>query len=86
MKVAEKKKSPKKLSVEEQKNALAIKVLSLKDEGLVQSITTLFDDVTEPIKKTSKKQYNKEIDAAVKRVRNGNSISNAEFLKDFDNV
>lgn len=85
MKAAEKKKSPKKLSVEEQKNALAIKVLSLKDEDLVQSITTLFDDVTEPVKKTSKKQYNKEIDAAVQRVRNGNSISNAEFLKDFDN-
>lgn len=54
MKVAEKKKSPKKLSVEEQKNALAIKVLSLKDEGLVQSITTLFDDVTEPIKNLKK--------------------------------
>ena len=32
----------------------------------------------------NKTQYNKEIDAAVKRVRNGKSVSNDQAMKEMD--
>lgn len=35
-----------------------------------------------PGKKISKEQYNKEIDAALKRVRSGKSVSNAKVMKE----
>jgi len=71
-------------SFEEEKNQLAIKLLSLKDKTLLLTFKVLFDDLTKPTKKISKTQYNKEIDAAVKRVRAGKSISNDEVMNEMD--
>ena len=71
-------------SVEEEKNELAIKLLSLKDKAVVHAFKVLFDDLTTTIKKTTKAQYNKEIDAAVKRVRNGKSASNDQVMNEMD--
>ena len=71
-------------SVEEEKNELAIKLLSLKDKAVVHVLKLIFDDLTETTKKTSKAQYNKEIDAAVKRVCAGKSISNEQVMNEMD--
>ncbi len=73
-------------SVEEEKNELAIKLLSLKDVSIVHAFKVIFDDLTSntKTKKTTKAQYNKEMDAAVKRVRGGKSISNKEVMNEMD--
>ncbi len=71
-------------TVEEEKNELAIKVLSLKDKTLVHAFNVIFDDLTSTAKKTGKAQYNKEIDATVKRVRNGKSVSNDQVMNEME--
>ena len=71
-------------TVEEEKNELAIKLLSLKDKTIVHTIKLIFDDLTATTKKTTKAQYNKEIDAAVKRVRNGKSVSNEQVMNEME--
>jgi hypothetical protein len=71
-------------TVEEEKNELAIKLLSLKDKAIVHAFKLIFDDLTSTAKKTTKAQYNKEIDAAVKRVRSGKSVSNEAVMKEMD--
>ena len=71
-------------TVEEEKNELAIKLLSLKDNEMVHVFKVIFDDLTTTHKKTTKAQYNKEIDAAVKRVRGGKSISNEKLMNEMD--
>jgi len=73
-------------SVEEEKNELAIKLLSLKDVSIVHEFKIIFEDLTSDrkTKKITKSQYNKEIDAAVKRVRGGKSISNEEVMSEMD--
>ena len=71
-------------TVEEEKNELAIKLLSLKDKAVVRAFKVIFDDLTSTTKKTTKAQYNKEIDAAVKRVRNGKSASNDQVMNEMD--
>lgn len=71
-------------TMEEEKNELAIKLLSLKDKMMVHTFKLIFDDLTLHTKKTSKATYNKEIDAAVKRVRAGKSISNDLVMKEMD--
>lgn len=71
-------------TVEEEKNALAIKLLSIKDKDIVHTINLIFDDLTSVNKRTTKTRYNKEIDAAVKRVRSGKSVSNDEVMKEID--
>ena len=63
-------------TVEEEKNELAIKLLSLKDKTIVHTIKL----TAATTKKTTKAQYNKEIDAAVKRVRSGKSVSNEQVM------
>ncbi|MBK6522744.1 MAG: hypothetical protein KBG47_02800 [Bacteroidia bacterium] len=70
-------------TVEAEKNELAIKLLSLKDKNIVHTINLIFDDLTS-VKRTTKAQYNKEIDAAVKRVRGGRSVSNDEVMKEME--
>ncbi|MBK7310332.1 MAG: hypothetical protein IPI93_05955 [Sphingobacteriaceae bacterium] len=70
-------------TVEAEKNELAIKLLSLKDKNIVHTINLIFDDLTS-VKRATKAQYNKEIDAAVKRVRSGKSVSNDEVMKEMD--
>lgn len=71
-------------TLEEQKNELAIKLLSLKDEAIVRAVKVVFDDLTTTTKKTSKAKYNKEIGAAVQRVRSGKLLSNEEAMKQMD--
>ncbi len=71
-------------TLEEEKNELAIKLLSLKDKAMVHAFKLIFDELTTTSKKTSKAQYNKEIDAAVKRVRGGKSISNDQVMNEMD--
>lgn len=71
--------------VEQEKNEIAIKLLSLKDEDIIRSIKIVVDDLTSArTKRTSKSKYNSEIDAAVKRVRNGKSISNDKVMDEMD--
>ena len=73
-------------TVEEERTELAIKLLSLKDKSIVHTIKLIVDDLTSPkTKKNSKAQYNKEIDAAVKRVHSGKSISNDEVMNEMEN-
>jgi len=72
-------------TVEEEKNELAIKLLSLKDKTIVHTIKLIFDDLTAATtKKTTKAQYNKEIDAAVKGVRSGKSVSNEQVMNEME--
>jgi hypothetical protein len=71
-------------TVEEEKNELAIKLLSLKDKAIVHAFKVIFEDLTSTTKKATKVQYNKEIDAAVKRVRNGKSVSNDQVMNEMD--
>lgn len=71
-------------SVEEEKNELAIKLLSLKDKAIVHIFKLIFDDLTLATKKTTKAQFNREIDAAVKRVRSGKSVSNEQVMNEMD--
>ena len=71
-------------TVEEEKNELAIRLLSLKDKAVVHAFKVIFDDLTAITKKTSKAQYNKEIDAAVKKVRNGKAVSNDQVMNEMD--
>lgn len=71
-------------TVEEEKNELAIKLLSLKDKDMVHVFKLIFDDLTQTTQKTAKVQYNKEIDAAVKRVRGGKSVSNDQVMNEMD--
>jgi hypothetical protein len=68
----------------EEKNELAIKLLSLKDKTIVHALKLIFDDLTTTSKKASKAQYNKEINDAVKRVRRGNSLSNEKVMDEMD--
>lgn len=71
-------------TVEKEKNELAIKLLSLTDKAIVHIFKLIFDDLTGTTKKTTKIQYNKEIDAAVKRVRGGKSVSNDQVMNEMD--
>ncbi len=71
-------------TVEEEKNELAIKLLSLKDKAIVHIFKLIFDDLTITSKKTAQTQYNKEIDAALKRVRSGRSVSNDQVMNEMD--
>jgi hypothetical protein len=71
-------------TAEKEKNELAIKLLSLKDKSIVHTIKLFVDDLIASSlnKKTTKIQYNKEVEAAVKRVRSGKSISNEEVMRE----
>ncbi len=71
-------------TIEEEKNELAIKLLSLKDKTMVHTFKLIFDDLTSNSKKTTKSLYNKEIEGAVKRVRSGKSITNEQVMKEMD--
>jgi hypothetical protein len=74
-------------TIEAEKNELAIKLLSLKDQSIVHTFRIIFDDLTGLSKKTkriSKSKYNKEIDAAVKRVRSGKSVSHEAVMNEME--
>ena len=70
------------LTFEEQKAELAIKVLSLKDENMVHTLSQIFDEVTMPVKRISVAQYNKEIDEALERVRKGDFVSHEDVMRE----
>lgn len=62
-------------------------MLSLKDQALVHMFKMIFDDLTgtsKNTKRTSKAKYNSEVDASVKRVRSGKSISNEDVMNEMD--
>jgi type II secretory pathway component PulF len=50
----------------------------------VHILKLIFDDLTVTKKKVTKAHYNKEIDAAVKRVRSGKSLSNEQVMSKMD--
>lgn len=73
------------LTVEEEKNEVAIKLLTLNNQDIVHSINVIVDDLIGSIsRKNTKSKYNNEIDAAVKRVRRGKSISNDKVMDEMD--
>ncbi len=74
-------------SVDDEKNELAIKLLSLKDQSMIHTFKLIFDDLMSAAKKTkrtTKATYNKDVDAAIKRVRSGKSISNDDVMNEMD--
>jgi len=71
-------------NIDEEKNELAIRLLSLRDEAAVHDFRIIFDELTSTTKRTSRSQYNKEIDAAVRRVRNGKFVSNDDVMKEMN--
>lgn len=72
-------------TVEEEKNQVAIKLLTLNNQNIVHSINIIVDDLIASItRKSTKSKYNSEIDAAVKRVRSGKSISNDKVMDEMD--
>ncbi len=72
-------------TVEEEKNEVAVKLLTLNNQAIVHSINVIVDDLIASISpKNTKSKYNSEIDAAVKRVRSGKSISNDKVMNEMD--
>ena len=68
-------------TLEEEKNELAIKVLSLKDQQIVHEINNLIDElVPARVKRTSIKQYNKEIEEAEKQINEGKFIKHEDVV------
>jgi hypothetical protein len=71
-------------NINEEKNELAIRLLSLRDEAAVHEFKIIFDELTSKTKRTTALQYNKEIDAAVRKVRDGKFVSNDDVMKEMD--
>ena len=57
-------------------------LLSTKQQTLVLEMIKSFLNVDKDVNRVSRKQYNKEIEEAVTRMRKGNSISNKDALKE----
>ena len=57
-------------------------LLTSKQQTLVLEMIKNFVNVDNDTKRTSRKQYNKEINEAVARIENGKSISNKDALKE----
>ncbi len=57
-------------------------LLSTKQQVLVLEMIKSLLQVDHDVNRASRSQYNKEIDEAVERIENGNSISHADVLKD----
>jgi vacuolar-type H+-ATPase subunit D/Vma8 len=56
-------------------------LLTSKQQTLVLEMIKSFLNVDSDTKRISRKQYNKEINEAVNRIENGNSVSNKDALK-----
>jgi hypothetical protein len=78
------KKESQPLLVEDEKTTLAIKLLSLKDKEIVHAIHVVYEDLTSITTKTSKAEYNKEIDAALKRVKGGKFVSHEDVMNEMN--
>ena len=72
-------------SFEAEKNKLAIKLLSIKDQSVLQALKFFLDELTAKHKRMSSAQYNKEINCAVERVRTGKSVSHNEVMNEMEN-
>jgi len=57
-------------------------LLSLKQQELILEMVKSFLNVDADTKRISKKQYNKEIDAAVKRIENGEFVTHEDAVKE----
>jgi hypothetical protein len=57
-------------------------LLTSKQQTLVLEMIKNFLNVDNDTKRTSRKQYNKEINEAVARIENGKSIPNKDALKE----
>ena len=57
-------------------------LLSPKQQTLVLELIKSFLNVDKDVKRISRKQYNKELNAAVSRMEKGNSISHKDALKE----
>ncbi len=57
-------------------------LLSTKQQTLVLEMIKSFLNLDNETKRISKKQYNKEIDEAVERIENGDSVSHKDALKE----
>jgi hypothetical protein len=66
---------------EKQKNALAKKVVSVKDENTISLLLSYYRDLTS-VKRITKTQYNKEIEEAEKRVKAGKFVTNEQVMKE----
>jgi len=66
---------------ERQKNTLAKKVLSIKDQNIILLLSYYIQDLTTS-KRITKAQYNKEMEEAEKRVKAGKFITNEEVMKE----
>jgi hypothetical protein len=66
---------------ERQKNTLAKKVMSIKDESTVMLLLSYYQDLT-AAKRISRTQYNKEIEEAEKRVKAGKFVTNEQVMDD----
>lgn len=57
-------------------------MLSVKQQALVLEMIKGLLHVDDDNKRINKGQYNKELDEAVERIENGNSISHQEVMKE----
>jgi vacuolar-type H+-ATPase subunit D/Vma8 len=57
-------------------------LLSTKQQTLVLEMIKSFLNVDSDTKRISRKQYNKELEKAVARVENGNSVSHKDAVKE----
>lgn len=57
-------------------------LLSAKQQGLVLEMIKGFLNVDDDVKRINKKQYNKEIDAAVARLDKGEFVSQKDALEE----
>ncbi len=67
--------------LERQKNTLAKKVLSIKDEETIALLSSYFQDLVST-KRITKAQYNRELDAAEKAVNEGEFVTNEQVMKE----
>lgn len=57
-------------------------LLSSKQQTLVLEMIKSFLNVDKDVKRITRKQYNKEINDAVARIKKGNSVSHKDALKE----
>jgi hypothetical protein len=71
----------------EEKNALALDILASEDSNLIQLLRTMVSDYSMlSEKKITKKNYNKEMDQAEKRIKSGKFVSHKDALKRIDRL
>lgn len=67
--------------LEKQKSVFAKKVLSIKDENILELLLSYYQDLTSS-KRVTRAQYNKEIEASEKRVKGGKFVTNKQVMNE----